>query len=96
MALDPASANFLLKYLTEIILGLVVVLLTALKLLGKRAQIEADRLMLAEPPVTKVELLEFKLEMQTLLRAEFDKFHTDLRKELRIIHRRIDEATHKE
>lgn len=92
MALDPVSTNFLLKYLTEIIVGLVVVLLTALKLLGKRAQIDADKLVLAESSITKVELLEFKIEMQTLLRTEFDKFHVDLRKELRIIHQRIDDT----
>ena len=90
MALDPASANFFLKYATEIVLGLVVVLLSALKLLGQRTQAEAMKSSIAMPAVTKVEMLEYQIETAALIREEFEKLRTEMREEFSVIHRRVD------
>lgn len=91
MALDPVSTNFILKYATEIVLGLVVVLLSALKLLGQRTQAEAMKSSIATTAVTQVEMLEYQMQTITLIREEFDKFRLEIRGELSAIHRRVDE-----
>ena len=89
-AADHAT-HFLLKYIAEIVIGLVVVLLAALKLLGQRTQADAVKASLCEPPVTQVEMLEHQLETANLIRDEFGKVRTEIRSELGVIHRRIDE-----
>lgn len=91
MTIEVATANFLLKYLAEIILGLVVVLISALQLLGRRAQADAIKTSLAAPPVTKVEMLEHQMETATLIRAEFDKLRSELRDELKTLWSSVDE-----
>lgn len=91
MSLDVEHANFLLRYMAEIVLGLIVVLLAVLKLLGRRTQAESAKAILTEPAVTRVEMLECQMSITTLVRAEFDKFRGEMRDEMGIIHRRIDE-----
>ncbi len=90
MAIDLDQTNFLLRYLVEIVLGLVVILLGALKLLGQRTQAEAMKISLAAPAITQVEMLEYQIETGTLIRNEFDKLRIEMREELAVIHRRVD------
>ena len=91
MSLNADNVNFLLEWLIEIILGLVVVLLAVLKLLGRGTQAEAAKAILTEPAVTRVEMLECQMKITTLVREEFDKFRGEMRDKLTLIHRRIDD-----
>ena len=90
MPLEIEHANFILKYMTEIVIGLIVVLLSALKLLGQKTQAEAVKTSLAAQSVTKVEMLEYQIETAALIREEFDKLRLEMREEISVIHRRVD------
>ena len=91
MSIDLEHTNIFLRYVVEIILGLVALLLMALKLLGQRAQVGSIKSNFSSPPITQVEMLEYQMESAALIREEFDKLRVEMRAELSIIHRRIDE-----
>lgn len=91
MSFDLEDMNFLLRYLAEIIIGLIVVLLSVLKLLGHRAQTETVKTPLTEPAVSRVEMLECQMEVTTSIRAEFDKLRSEIREDLNLLHSRINE-----
>lgn len=91
MSLDVEHTNFLLRYLGEIIAGLIALLLLALKLLGQRTQAQTIETNLSTAPVTKVEMLECQMHVTTTVRAELDKLRDEIRADLNRLHHRIDE-----
>jgi hypothetical protein len=80
------EVNFLSRYATEIIAGLVAIFLAVLKVLGARQPVQTP----IEQGVTKVELLEVQMEINKTISIGFDKMRLEMQQELRNLHVRID------
>lgn len=91
MTLEIEHANFLLRYVAEIVLGIVTLLLMVLKVVGQRTQADAIKASFAVSPAVQNELLKHQIEVATLMRSEFDKFRAEMRVEMGVVHRRVDD-----
>jgi len=96
MDTSPEQANFILRYLAEIVLGLIVVLLSVLKLLGKKQRAEEAKSVLTDKQATQTDLMALKMEIKSVIQVEFTALRRELqtqwREDMRTVHSRIDKV----
>lgn len=87
---EPEHVNFLIRNLAEIVTGIVVILLSLLKILGMKKEAKVAEAILKERPVSHTELMECQMKVNETLTNGLNAIRTELMAEMKDIHLRLD------
>ena len=87
---DVEQVNFLVRNIAQIVTGATILLLALLSYLGKRDSAKNARAMLIEVPVSHAELLACQMEVNKVIRTEFDLLRKDFMSEIKELHEKVN------